>query len=170
LFHALPVEPTATRTQESIIGELSSAKRRRHSAKARTKGRTSAGFMKTAQRSVSVAPGGPTQLRTPDSRNDLQIPKPPSFHFRQLRSYKKKHTAIRLVSRCVEKWGWECATLSSPVTGLRRSTQRWAASSPTLFATASGICGLAAGPAGRFPRTAFRVRPLSPVRQTPAGA
>jgi hypothetical protein len=45
-----------------------------------------------------------------------------------------------------------------------------AASSPTLFATASGIDGLAAGPAGGFPRTAVGVRPLSPVRQTPAGA
>ena len=44
-----------------------------------------------------------------------------------------------------------------------------AASSPTLFATASGICGLAAGPAARFPRAALRVRPLSPVRRTPAG-
>ena len=41
-------------------------------------------------------------------------------------------------SRGVEIWEWECATLSSPIAVLRRSTQWWADGSPTLFATASG--------------------------------
>jgi hypothetical protein len=45
-------------------------------------------------------------------------------------------------SRGVEIWEWECATLSSPITVLRRSTQWWADGSPTLFATASGNCAV----------------------------
>lgn len=91
---------------------------------------------------------------------------------KQIRSSPKTKTPRdpKLGRGVLKKWGWECATLSSPVTGLRRSARKRAASSPTLFATASGICGLAAGPAGRLPRTAIRVRPLSPVRQAPAGA
>lgn len=38
-----------------------------------------------------------------------------------------------------ESWEWEGATLSSPSAGLRRSTRRWATSSPTLLTTASGL-------------------------------
>jgi hypothetical protein len=51
----------------------------------------------------------------------------------------------------------------------RRACSRTAVNSPTLFPTASGSDGLAAGPASGFPSLACGVRPLSPVRALPAG-
>ncbi len=45
----------------------------------------------------------------------------------------------------------------------RRWAPPWAAGSPTLFSTASGVFGLAAGPSGLFRCPESRVRPLSPL-------
>src|SRR6185503_11266959 len=57
--------------------------------------------------------------------------------------------------------GWEFATLSFPTTTLGAS---WAAGSPTLFSTASGVIGLVAGPSSALRSLDFRVRPLSSLR------
>jgi hypothetical protein len=40
----------------------------------------------------------------------------------------------------------------------------WAADSPTLFSTASGVSGLAAGPSAGLRPADYRVRPLCPLR------
>ncbi len=68
------------------------------------------------------------------------------------------------------KRGWECATLSFPCAGHWAPGQ--AAGSPTLFSTASGVSGLAAGPSASLRRAEYRVRPLCPLRAgvaAPAG-